>query len=413
MIRTTSEITLQQPGTKTGGLRTALLLSLSLSVVAACLLILKFAPAPFFWLWLTLAAVLWAAILGVHGSWPRAILFNLGIVACLLAAVEGYLILHEYIPPTYLSPLFIPDEVLGWAPIKSHQAHAIKANPAGLFHHPIGLLFDTRYTIDSIGLRVAPPYRKDDLAGTALFFGCSFTFGEGLQDNETLPYQVGDQSGGRYRTFNFSFQGYSPAQMLAAIEHGMVRRLVDTTPRYAFYVAIPTHVWRVAGRVAWADHTPRYVLDGDGMVSQEGHFENREELGLRLGLGYDSRLRGQLVKSAMWRILPMRDAPIDDYDIRLYFGVVRRAQEILTTQYPNIQFRIILYPAIIGEPDRPTYEKLRDGFRQMGIPLDLVEDILPNYKRDRSEFILSSRDPHPSALANRLLAKYVLSKIGR
>ncbi len=54
--------------------------------------------------------------------------------------------------------------------------------------------------------------------------------GAGLEDDETLSYQVGVQSGGRYRTFNFAANGYGPAQMLAAIETGMVGRIVDTTP---------------------------------------------------------------------------------------------------------------------------------------------------------------------------------------
>ena len=145
----------------------------------------------------------------------------------------------------------VHDDVLGWAPAKGIEAHAFKAGPPGLFHGPSGVLFDVDYTIDSSGLRVAPSWRKDDLTGTVLFFGCSFTFGEGLKDNETLPYQVGVQSRGRYRTFNFAFEAYGPNQMLAQIEHGMVQRVVDTTPQYAFYVAIPIHVWRVAGRDAW------------------------------------------------------------------------------------------------------------------------------------------------------------------
>lgn len=409
MMTTTSGMPIQQPGSKLGVRQTVRLLSLSLCVVAASLLTLKFAPAPFFWLGVIWATSLFMAMFLVHGSWLRAILLNVVIVVSLGAAAEAFLILHEYTPPTYLTPLYVPDDQLGWAPIKSHQAHGIKAGPTGLFHGPEGMLFDVTYTIDASGLRAAPPWRKDDLAGTALFFGCSFTFGDGLMDNETLPYQVGDQSGGRYRTFNFGFQGYSPAQMLTVIEHGMVSQVVDTTPQYAFYVAIPTHVWRVAGRVAWADHTPRYVMDADGNVHQAGNFENRKSLALQLGL--NRHISGQLNKSAMWRFLSMRNAPINNNDIRLYFGVVHRAQELLVAQYPNIQFRVILYPAMIGEADRPTYEKLRDGFQQRGIPVDLVEDILPDYKRDRSKYILSSRDPHPSALANRLLAKYILSKI--
>lgn len=396
-------------GAKRGARQSLFLASILFSAVAASLLILKTAPAPFFWVWLTWAAVLFAAIFRVQRAWPRAILFNLGIVAILLAAAEAYLITHEYTPPISSAGLWVPDDVLGWAPTKGMQAHAFKAGPAGLFHGPSGVLFDVNYTIDSNGLRVAPPWRKDDLAGTALFFGCSFTFGEGLKDNETLPYQVGAQSGGRYRTFNFAFEAYGPAQMLAEIEHGMVRRVVDTTPQYAFYIAIPNHVWRVAGRVAWGGHAPRYVLDADGTVHQAGDLGNRKPLALRLGLG--RRVEGQLNKSAMWRMLSMGDSRITDDDIRLYFAVVRRSQELLTAQYPGLQFHVILWPNQNVAQQRTTYEKLRDGFRRMGIPLDLVEDILPGYSTDRAPYILGSLDHHPNALADRLLAQYVLSKI--
>lgn len=388
------------------GARHFLLLSaLLLSVLAASVAILKFAPVPFFWLWLTWAAFLFASILVVHGAWPRAILFNFGIVLCMLAAVEAYLSSNEYTSPIYPDgDFYVHDDLLGWAPVKGMQAHAIKFGPAGLLNHPSGLLFDTTYTIDSNGLRVAPPYQSDHLTGTVLFFGCSFTFGEGLKDNETLPYQVGAQSGGQYRTFNFAFEGYSPAQMLAEIEHGMVRRVVDTTPRYAYYVAIPGHVWRVAGLVSWGGHEPRYVLDADGTVHQEGYFEDRRPLHARLGIHRGVR---QLRKSAIWRMLESPEPRITGDDLRLYFAVVRRSQELLKTQYPGIQFRVILWPV----RNDPTYEKLRDGFLQMSIPLDLVEDILPDFRTDRSGFILSSADHHPNAIANRLIAQHVLNEI--
>ena len=386
-----------------------LLASISISAVAGSLLILKFAPAPFFWVWVTWAAAFWVAILGVHESWPRAILFNLGILTCILAGAEAYLISHEYTPPIFSPGFWVRDEVLGWAPTRGMLVHAFKAGPAGLFHGPAGVVFDVNYTIDHNGLRVAPPYSKDDLAGTVLFFGCSFTFGEGIKDNETLPYQVGIQSGGRYRTFNFAFEAYGPAQMLAAIETGMVRGIVDTTPRYAYYIAIPSHVWRVAGRVAWGNHAPRYELDSNGTVRLTGYFENQKPLAQRLRFVW--RFERQLNKSAIWRMLSGGDSRITDEDIRLYFAVVRHSQEILTAQFPDIQFRIILWPNQNAAQQRVTYEKLRDGFRRTRVPLDLVEDILPGYSADPSQYILGSSDHHPNARANRLIAQYILNEI--
>lgn len=378
--------------------------------VAASISILRAAPAPWFWLWLTWAATLFAGILLVRGSWTRAILFNLGIVAILLAATEGYFVTHEYTPPIYPDGhFFLPDDVLGWAPAKGVKAHSIKYGPAGLLHGPEGLLFDRTYTIDSSGLRVAPPYRQDDLAGTILFFGCSFTFGEGLSDNETMPYQVGLQSGGRYRIFNFAFEAYGPNQMLAAIEHGNVRRIVDTTPQYTFYLALPSHVWRAAGRVAWGGHAPRYVLDADGTLRQEGVLGDRKPLDERLGI---RRGVSQLSKSALWRRLSSGDYRIDD-DIRLYFAVVQRSQELLIAQYPNLQFHVILWPNQDAPQQLYAYEKMREGFRRMGFRLHLMDDILPGFNRDRTPYILSSADHHPNELADQLLAKYVLAQVER
>ena len=169
----------------------------------------------------------------------------------MLAGVEAYLITHEYTPRIFTPGFMVPDDALGWAPAKGMQATAMEAVRSGLFHRPVGKIFDTGYTIDSNGLRIAPPYSNDDLAGSVLFFGCSYTFGVGLNDDETLPYQVGVQSDGRYRTFNFAFVAYGPSQMLAAVETGRVGRVVDTPPRYAYYMAITHHVWRAAGRVGW------------------------------------------------------------------------------------------------------------------------------------------------------------------
>jgi hypothetical protein len=412
MVEATQAVQAASRHTKRGVLRFLLLAALFLVAVAASLLMLKFAPASWFWLWLTWAAAPFAGIFLVQRSWPRAILFNLGIVALLLAAVEAYYVTHEYVNETFPDGgFYVADDVMGWVPAKAKKTHVVKYGPAGLLHGPEGILFDRTYTIDSNGLRVAPPYRQGALAGTILFFGCSFAFGDGLADDETFPYQVGLQSGGRYRIFNFAFQGYGPHQMLAAIEHGMVRRVVDATPQYAIYVALPIHVSRVAGRGAFGGHAPRYVLDEKGIPREAGHFGDRKPLFERLGF---RRGEKQLGKSAIYRRLSKGGSRINDDDTRLYLAVVHRSEELLTAQYPGLQFHVILWPYQRDEWQLPhAYEKIREGFRQIGISYSLVEGILPGYTTDRSPYILSSVDWHPNALANRLLAHYVVDKILR
>lgn len=89
--------------TKRGALQFRFPLVIFCCAVAVSLLILKFAPAPFFWVWLAWAAALWAGMFGVQGYWPRAILFNLGIAASLLAAVEAGLLAGNRCTPKVLS----------------------------------------------------------------------------------------------------------------------------------------------------------------------------------------------------------------------------------------------------------------------------------------------------------------------
>lgn len=388
--------------------------SVSLGLLVTSLLILKLAPVPFFWLYLAWAAVLFGAMFFVRGDWPRAILLNIGILLCMFAGVEAYFVRYEYTPPT-ISPGFnVHDEVLGWAPAKSSRGYSMEPGPRGVFHGPRQSVFDVTYTIDSNGLRIAPPWRKEDLLGTVLFFGCSYTFGLGLNDDQTLPYQFSAQSGGRYRTINFAFNGYSSAEMLAAIEHGKVRQIVDAPPKYAFYAAIPHHVWRVAGKISWGGSEPRYVMEPDGRIQQAGFFRDRQPHAQSVGLA--QKISAQLNKSATWRIFTTSDSRITEDDIRLYLATVRRSQELLEAEYPGIQFKVILWPNAGAHEttlQRNTYNELQAGFNRLGIPVLRAEDILPNFKANESKFTLSAVDPHPNALANRLLANYLLNEIGK
>lgn len=333
--------------------------------------------------------------------WPPAPVFfllNAGVLAVAFAAIEAYLAGHEDEPPSYSNGYQVRDDVLGSVPLKGIQAHSTKSERGVR-------LYDVTYTIDSKGLRVAPPVRVNGggTPGCILFFGDSFTFGEGLQDSETLPYQVGIRSGAR--TFNFGFHGYGPHQMLAAIEKGLVRQLVDCRPDYAIYQAISHHVARVAGKVFFGQHAPRYRLGSDGSVYFDGHFDDEKKVSSWL----DEELNWHLGKSSIYRILGKREGRVSEGDVRLLLAIVRRSRNLLAAEYPGIKFHVILWQ-VRGE-DRAIYGDLRDGFRQMNIPVHLVEDILPGYAVDSPTYVLSIRDKHPNALANRILADYVHKKI--
>jgi hypothetical protein len=378
-------------------------------------LCLKVRTAPFVWFWLVWACALVAMLFCVRDSWPRALFFNAAIVTLLLAAIEAYYCLVERELPTYSTEFYTKDELLGWAPRKSTRTRTTR------YHHG-RLLFDVAYTSDANGLRVSPPRGEAPRTGTVLFFGCSYAFGHGLDDDRALPYQVETKSGGRCRTFNFGVGAYGPHQMLALVESGRVRRIVASSPRYAIYEAIPHHVQRVAGRTSWGKDGPQFHLDADGTPRMYGHFDEMgtalaffESLGRRTCPKFVSAVLRQLSKSAFYRKQTSADAAIEPGDVRLYMGVVGRSRDLLMTDYPGLEFHVILWPdEITGNPT--VYRELLNGFRQLNIPVHRVEDIVSGCnvdarRRDQTRYLIAPTDPHPNAFANRVLAEYVVTRV--
>lgn len=372
-----------------------LVILMALLLSAICL---KFLPMPFVWIGWGWSVTLFAGAWYLRAGWIRVVTFNVAVFVVVLAATETFWGLTQPAPPIYSDPYYVDDDVLGVVPMKGIRAHSTRSEHGKL-------LYDVTYTIDSNGLRIAPPHQASSPDGSVLFFGCSFTFGEGVQDDETVPYQLGIQSGGRYKVYNFGFHGYGPNQMLALIESGRLRQVVDTPPRFAIYQALPDHVARVAGKIPYGKHSPRYLLGTDGTVRLNGHFDD----GQVPPSYFQAHLRGQLRKSAIYRTLENLRPRTNENDVRLLLATVRRSRELLEAEYPGIEFRVILWRNFAYE--QPLYEALQKGFAQLNIPVTPVNAILTDYDTAPQKYLLSEANGHPNAWADRMIANYLVTKI--
>ena len=184
-------------------------------------------------------------------------LLNLGTALFALTCFEFYLDLPYFTKAanerieTSVKRFMLDDDLLGYAPKKNSQVRARN------FRGDV-LVYDAVYTIGENGLRITPPHQQGDLAGCIVFFGDSFTFGDGVNDEETYPYQVGRRLGVGYATYNFAVTAYGPHQMLAALQAGRVDTVADCRPTHFIYLFIPAHVARVAGIIDSYCAQPRY-----------------------------------------------------------------------------------------------------------------------------------------------------------
>ncbi len=141
-------------------------------------------PAFRFWTFVLFAFALAFLTSLLHGGWRDGALVATSL-AFGLCAVEGVATLLSP-PPIVHSPrgFIVPWAPLGWQPGHAGQFRVTRIDPKSG-----ATIYDATYSIDRDHLRQTRSCASGPTVG---FFGCSFTFGEGLNDADTLPQQVSD-----------------------------------------------------------------------------------------------------------------------------------------------------------------------------------------------------------------------------
>ena len=147
---------------------------------------------------------------------------------------------------------YIRDHDLGFkfAPGKFHVKHVAKDR---------SVLFDVHYTIDPSGRRVTIPsasiaHSKKQI----LFFGCSFVFGIGINDDETLSSQVAAQTV-QYEVFNYGVGGWGPNNLLRLLNSKSFGSDLPKKKGIAIYEFIDHHMDRIFGSLNLFQLNPDWI----------------------------------------------------------------------------------------------------------------------------------------------------------
>jgi hypothetical protein len=265
-------------------------------------------------------------------------------------------------------------------------------------------VYDVRYHIDEHGLResgrhaVISPRHGQNI----LFFGCSFTFGEGVSDEESLPYQIALKSHGLYTTYNFGFHGYGPHQMLAILQSGRDQKIVDRgrPTTHAVHIALlPSHIDRMMGRNDWDLTGPRYIRserDPEG-VRWAGPFRSQIRTWIER-LSKPSQIYHRVISPLLY---PYSSGPRPASELTTYAALLKASQRLFERRYGG-QFVVIIWPDPQASP-APFAQLLRSH----QIPHITIDDLIPALTKDRSPYFLNG-DGHPSAKAYREIADALL-----
>jgi hypothetical protein len=285
---------------------------------------------------------------------------------------------------TYTQGYFQQDNLLGYKPKASTEISSIVLKDKKT-------IYDVIYTIDMYHRRYSPVTHQEKRKQFALFFGCSYTFGEGVENNETFPYYFSEFSL-EYMPYNYSFHGYGPQEMLAKLQDDSIKTELKESQGIAIYLYLPNaHEQRAIGSMkvfnAWGKNMPFYTINSHHNLIRNGSF-----LSGRPVISYVYHLLGQSYFIKYFDI--QFPTQITDTHYRLTAKIIEEARNEFNKKFVNGHFYVVIYPNKTSNNIIPYFQKARIPYFDYS---HLFDSSLEQYH------IMG--DGHPSPEAYRILAK--------
>jgi hypothetical protein len=124
------------------------------------------------------------------------------------------------------------------------------------------IMHDTGFNAQPINHRVGYKPEQASTDSEFVFLGCSFTFGSGINDTATLPYQAGKV--GNIASLNLGGSGWGTHHVYQLFTH-KYNHIPDTAKRVFVYSFIPDHVVRAKCVYTWSLNDPYFEVNGDSL----------------------------------------------------------------------------------------------------------------------------------------------------
>jgi len=237
-----------------------------------------------------------------------------------------------------------PRPVPGWSIADPVLGHTLPPNAQLTYTKELGgkRLSPTTSTTDAYHRRITPMNHREQRRNFLLFFGCSMTFGLGVNDHETMPFYVA-QYASHYRPYNYGVSGYGPHYMLAQLQRGDLTKEINENHGIAIYTFIDHHIDRAIGTMRvynqWEQHAPFYTLDAHDRLVRKGDFTSGRPL---VSFLYWVMGQSQILQYYNITFPPS----IREEHIQLTARIITEARTAFHQQFPNAEFYVLLYPGV-------------------------------------------------------------------
>lgn len=329
----------------------------------------------------------------------RVILANVTLVALLLFLVETVLFFVLGMPSAFKKDFSVPDLP------ENHIARQVGATYyADSVYQDVKVIgtndtvFDVQYSIDHMNKRITPGFDSTKTK-YALFFGCSIGFGYGLEDDQTLAYQVQEQSANT-NSYNFCISATGTNHMLAQFQYRDLSKQVAEKDGCGYYIFFWDHIYRAIGTMhrytEWLHLAPYYEMKDGKLVRNKLFKDGRPFIS-----GWYERLYQTNIVKYFEADLPLK---LNDSHFDLVSEMVLQTKKEYEKQFGNDKFYLVFYPNYVAyTPEEMRIFKSYLKKKQIKF-IDLSQVITYQGK-----YTLDG-DAHPNAETNKLMAKYLLRK---
>lgn len=259
------------------------------------------------------------------------------------------------------------------------------------------VLYSAKYTINDYGWRETNLNQsKFNSKVSLLFWGCSFTFGEGLNDDEIFASVLSERM--KIQTYNFGVPGSSPARIAYALEKSSDKLYFDESDKnikISFYVYMNDHLRRII-------KSPQVLNDDFLLLNEPFFYLDSQELKSVDNLSdhnvFHSSMIRLLAKSSFLKVLNLNYPSINKNTIKLLGKIIVKLRDSIKKKHPtNKDFYFIFWPG-----ENFLNQQIKDELEINNIKyLDYsginVHELLKGRHTQVS-------DAHPSVVTNNLLA---------
>ncbi|MBD63593.1 MAG: hypothetical protein CME62_00160 [Halobacteriovoraceae bacterium] len=300
----------------------------------------------------------------------------------------------EQVPNTevynyFEKPLNVPDKNLGF-----------KLNPSTQLRHvrkyKESIVYDVVYSIDDQGRRLHSTTQSNSTnQNFAVFFGCSFIFGIGINDDKTLPHFF-QKNRPSYNVYNYGVGGTGPNYMLAQLQAGQLNKDQLGESGVLIYSYIPNHLRRANGlwpSLRWTAPTPYYEIQNEKLVREKNFTEGR----------YWQTLLYSFVGKALSVLgKPYVDFPqINQKHVNHTCQIIQESQKEFLKQFPTSKFYTLIHPSS-KDYSSVSYKHTLSLIKCL--KTKNISVIEMRYDLDIENYAIQN-DHHPTALSNKEIAE--------